>query len=340
LAEEVKDLQTGKVLFKKGEEITEEKADLIDKSSVNSVVVRSPLTCNSKMGICVKCYGWDFSTKRMVEIGTPVGVIAAQSIGEPGTQLTLRSRHTAGVIGLDVTQGLPRVAELFEVRTPKVLSPIAEISGKVEIKQENLGNRVIIKGIGKKADVREYLIPMTSVLKVKDGEEILAGTQVSSGALDVKEILHVRGLQEAQKYLVDEIQNVYESQGIPISDRHFEIIIRKMSEKVRIKSQGGTSLLGGEIIEEVLFNEENESLKKGEEKATAEKVILGITQASLRNESWLSAASFQETTNVLAEAAAEGKEDGLKGLKENVIIGRLIPTSKEEAIQQLKDMLK
>jgi len=340
LAEEVKDPQTGKVMFKRGEEITEGKAILIDKSSVNSVTVRSSLTCNSKMGVCVKCYGWDFSTKRMVDIGTPVGVIAAQSIGEPGTQLTLRSRHTAGVVGLDVTQGLPRVAELFEVRIPKILSPIAEISGKVEIKQENLGNRVIIRETGKKAEIREYLIPMTSVLKVKDGEEVLAGTQISSGSLDIKEVLRVRGLKEAQKYLVDEIQNVYESQGIPINDRHFEMIIRKMSEKVRVKSQGGTSLLAGEIIEEIIFNEENEALKKSEAKATAEKIILGITQASLRNESWLSAASFQETTNVLAEAAAEGKEDYLKGLKENVIIGRLIPTSKEEAIQQLKDVLK
>jgi DNA-directed RNA polymerase subunit beta' len=327
LAGDIVDPETKKTLFKKGEELTEEKVAEIEKRGITSVNIRSVLTCESKTGICAKCYGWDFSNRRMVNPGTPVGVIAAQSIGEPGTQLTLRSKHTVGIVGLDITQGLPRVAELFEVRIPKILSPIAEISGKVEIKQENLGTRVIIKETKKDGQIREYLVPLMSTLKVKDGEEVLSGTQISSGALDVKEILRIKGLKAAQEYLVDEIQSVYESQGIPINDRHLETIIRKMSEKVKIKTQGSTSMLPGELIEESVFNEENAKLGKNEQKATAQKVILGITQASLRTESWLSAASFQETTNILAEAAIEGKEDYLKGLKENVIIGRLIPTA-------------
>jgi len=327
LAKEVVDPRTKKVIFKKGEEIDEQKAVIIEGSGVTSVLVRSPLTCAAKLGVCASCYGWDFSNRRMVEIGTPVGVIAAESIGEPGTQLTLKTKHEAGIVGLDVTQGLPRVTELFEVRIPKVLSPLAEISGKVEIKAEDFGNRVIIKEKKKGGEVREYLVPLTSTLKVKDGEEILAGTQIASGSLDIKEILRIKGLREAQMYLVDEIQKVYESQGIPINDRHFEVIVRKMSEKVRIKTQGATPLLPGEIVEESVFEEENSRVKDPSKKATAQKVILGITQAALRTESWLSAASFQETTNVLTDAALEGKEDFLKGLKENVIIGRLIPTS-------------
>lgn len=329
LAENLVDPATKKVLYKRNVELNEEKVAQIEAKGITSVIVRSVLTCNSKVGLCAKCYGWDFSNRQMVKMGTPIGVIAAQSIGEPGTQLTLKSKHTVGIIGLDITQGLPRVAELFEVRIPKVLSPISEISGKVEIKQENLGNRVIVKENHKDGDVREYLVPLTSTLKVQDGEEILSGTQISSGALDVKEILRVKDLKAAQEYLVDEIQSVYESQGIPINDRHLEVIIRKMSEKVKIKSQGATAMLPGELIEESVFSRENEKLEKGEDKATATKVILGITQASLRTESWLSAASFQETTNILAEAAIEGKEDFLKGLKENVIIGRLIPTGSE-----------
>jgi len=335
LAKDIIDPKTKKIIFKRGEELDEEKVAIIDTKGSSSVWVRSPLSCISKDGICAKCYGWDFSTRKMVEIGTPVGVIAAQSIGEPGTQLTLKTKHQAGIVGLDVTQGLPRVTELFEVRIPKVFSPLAEISGKVQIKPETLGNRVIVKERKKKGEVREYLVPLTSTLKVKNGEEILAGTQVASGSLDINEILKVKGLQEAQMYLVNEIQNVYESQGIPINDRHFEVIIRKMSEKVRIKTQGGTSFLPGELIEETIFDEENSGIPE-EKKASAQKVILGITQASLKTASWLSAASFQETTNVLAEAALEGKEDFLKGLKENVIIGRLIPTGSYSTSTRLK----
>ncbi len=339
LARPVVDPETKKVIFKKGTLVDEQVARQLGESQIAQVEVRSPLTCESRLGICASCYGWDFSFRKMVEVGTPVGVMAAQSIGEPGTQLTLRTKHTAGIAGLDVTQGLPRVTELFEVRIPKVLSPLAEISGKVEIHPEDFGNRVVVKEGKKGGEIREYLIPLTSSLKVKDGEEILAGTQIASGSLDIKEILRIKGLREAQKYLVNEIQNVYESQGIPINDKHFEIIVRKMSEKVRIKAQGSTSLLPGEIVEQMVFDEENLKDKKVE-KASAQKVILGITQASLRNESWLSAASFQETTSVLAQSALEGKVDELKGLKENVIIGRLIPTSSEAAREGIEDVVK
>ncbi|OQA93852.1 MAG: DNA-directed RNA polymerase subunit beta' [Microgenomates group bacterium ADurb.Bin219] len=340
LAKDLTDPKTKKIIFKKGEEIDEKKLKTIEESAAVSVWVRSPLTCASKFGFCAACYGWDFSTRKMVEIGTPVGVITAQSIGEPGTQLTLKSKHTAGVVGLDVTQGLPRVTELFEVRIPKVLSPLAEISGKVEIHPENFGNRVVVREQKKSGEVREYLVPLTSSLKVSEGEEILAGTQIASGSLDIKEILQIKGLREAQIYLVDEIQKVYESQGIPINDRYFEVIVRKMSEKVRIKNQGATSILPGEIVEEKVFEEENSKIKDPEQKATAQKIILGITQAALKTESWLSAASFQETTSVLSDSALEGKEDALRGLKENVIIGRLIPVSLEAARELTKDVVK
>lgn len=328
LAKSVVNPQDKSVILKAGGELDESKVKLLDREDIRSVVVRSPLTCSAQNGICAKCYGWDFSSRTKVEIGVPVGVIAAQSIGEPGTQLTLRTRHTAGVIGLDVTQGLPRVTELFEMRVPKVISPLAEISGKVTVLTEDDGYRIKIEEKKRNGEVREYLVPLTSTLKVKDGEEIFAGTQLSSGALDVKEILNIKGLREAQNYLINEVQTVYESQGIPINDRHFEAIVRMMSENVRIKNPGSTSFLAGELVNRKRLEEENALIKKAEgTPATAEQIILGITRAALYTESWLSASSFQETSNILADAALLGKEDRLLGLKENVIIGRLIPVS-------------
>lgn len=331
LAEPVIDPVSKKVLFKKGEEIDEEKAKIINESPIKEVVVRSPLTCQTKYGICVKCYGWNFANRRLVELGTPVGVLAAQSIGEPGTQLTLRTKHSAGVIGLDVTQGLPRVTELLEVRTPKTVSPLAEISGKVEIIEEESDYRIVITG--EKGETREYFVPLTSTLKVNNGDHVLAGTQLASGALDIRNILAVKGLKAAQDYLINEVQAVYESQGISINDRHFEVVIRMMSQNVRIKNPGSTTFLPGELVTRQRFEEENEKVKKEKgTPATAETVILGIKQAALYTESWLSAASFQETTNVLADAALVGKEDHLLGLKENVIIGRLIPVTPERAV--------
>lgn len=318
-----------KVLIRKDEEITKEHIKQIEEHGVKSVIIRSPLTCQAKVGMCATCYGRDFATSELVEIGTPVGVIAAQSIGEPGTQLTMRVRHAGGIVGLDVTQGLPRVEELFEARTPRILSPISEIAGKVEVVESEQGHKVRVRNTAlKPPEEREYLVPMTSELRVKDGDLVASGDQLASGYLDLKEVLQVRGLRGAQQYLISEIQRVYESQGIQISDKHFEVIVRKMSDKVRAETSGDTMLLPGELVDHSRFQEENgRVLSEGGEPATGQIIILGITRAALYTESWLSAASFQETTNVLTDAALAGKEDHLLGLKENVIIGRLIPVS-------------
>jgi DNA-directed RNA polymerase subunit beta' len=322
-----------KVLIAAGEEINEENVKLLDEHAVEMVLVRSPISCQAPVGMCAKCYGRDFATNAHVQHGTPVGVIAAQSIGEPGTQLTMRVRHAGGIVGLDVTQGLPRVEELFESRTPRVLSPLAEIAGKVEVTETEEGYQLRVRNTAMKPpEEREYVIPLTSELKVADGDLVAAGDQLSTGYLDLKEVLQVRGLRGAQKYLITEIQRVYESQGIMIHDKHFDVIVRKMSDKVRIESSGDTMLLPGELVDRTRFQEENSRvLAEGGEPSTAQITMLGITRASLFTESWLSAASFQETTTVLTDAALSGKEDNLLGLKENVIIGRLIPVSPERA---------
>lgn len=334
LTKKVIDPKTKKVIIKEGEEVTENNVKKIIESGVEKIEVRSPLTCQAKHGLCAKCYGRDFSSKQLVEIGTPVGIIAAQSIGEPGTQLTMRVRHTGGIVGLDVTQGLPRVEELFEVRMPKLPSPISEISGKVEVVEETDGYKIRVRSIGiKPVEEREYVVPKTAELTIKDGNLVSAGDQLSSGYLDVKEVLSTRGLRGAQIYLIEEVQNVYESQGIPINDKHFEVIVREMSDKVRIESSGDTVFLPGEMVSKIRFEEENAKiLAEGGEPATAQVVILGITRAALYTDSWLSAASFQETTKVLTDAASVSANDNLMGMKENVIIGRLIPTSKERAM--------
>ena len=323
----------GKVLVAKNDFIDEAKAGVIAAEGIEEVVVRSPLTCSSRYGICQKCYGWDLSNKEIVDLGTPAGVIAAQSIGEPGTQLTLKTKHAGGVVGVDITQGLPRVEELFESRTPKVLSPLAEISGRVGVIETDEGWKVRITSVDTKPkEEREYLIPKTIKLVVEDKQLIEAGAQLAVGSLDIKEILSVRGLRSAQEYLVQEIQKVYESQGIPINDKHFEVIVRKMSDEVRIVTPGDTPFLPGEIIDKARFEEENEKvLAAGGEPASAQQVILGVTRRALHTESWLSAASFEQTTDVLTEASLQGKEDRLVGLKENVIIGRLIPVTPERA---------
>ncbi len=301
--------------------------------SADEIIVRSPLTCEATIGLCALCYGRDTSTRKLVEIGTPVGVIAAQSIGEPGTQLTMRTFHTGGIVGTDITQGLPRVEELLEARTPKVSAPIAEITGKVTVDETAEGFVITIKGSEKPVTEKQYLLPLTEDLNITTGDTIKAGEPLSKGHLDVKEILRVKGLREAQKYIADEAQSVYEAQGVPIDDKHFEVIIRKMSEKVKITSSGDTKFLPGEHIAKHVYEYENaKTIAEGGEPATAELVILGITRASLYTESFLSAASFQETTNVLTQAASEGKVDPLLGMKENVIIGRLIPTSVDRAI--------
>jgi DNA-directed RNA polymerase subunit beta' len=316
-----------KEIVKSGEEITEEAVKQIVADEIENVVVRSAITCQLEYGICAKCYGWDFSTRRTVESGVPVGVVAAQSIGEPGTQLTMRTRYVAGAVMQDVTHGLPRVEELFEMRTPKSLSPISEISGKVTVETGEDGYVVKVKSThGKPAEEREYFVPMASTLEVADGDEVSAGKALAQGYLDPKEVIKIKGLIDGQRYIVSEAQKVYEGQGIGINDKHFEVILRKMSDKVIVETVGDTSLIPGDFITRTRFEQINaEVLSQGGEPATARQTILGITKSSLFSDSWLSASSFQETTKVLTDAALEGAEDKLVGLKENVIIGRLIP---------------
>ncbi len=330
--------KTKKIVLKAGEEINEETAAFISASDVQEVVVRSPLTCKLTYGICVACYGWDFSIKKKVDLGVPVGVVAAQSIGEPGTQLTMRVRHFGGVVMSDVTQGLPRVEELFEMRTPKNLAPVSEITGKVKIEKTDEGYRIQVRNARiKPIEVQEYFVPLSATLSVADGDEITAGTPLAEGYLDPKEVLKIGGLTMVQRYLVTEIQKVYESQGIAINDKHFEVIIRKMSDKVIVESVGDTSLIPGDFVSKARFEEMNaEVLSEGGEPATGRQVVLGITKAALFSDSWLSAASFQETTKVLTEAALEGREDKLVGLKENVIIGRLIPVESKNLLPELQ----
>lgn len=332
LAKDVKNA-AGEVIVEKDKIITEDDAAKISEAGVDMVEVRSPLTCQTKYGMCQKCYGIDLSNKKLVDMGTPVGVIAAQSIGEPGTQLTMRTFHTGGVIGLDITQGLPRVEEVVESRAPKNPVPITEIKGRVEVFEtaDNIIVRIKTENV-KPVDEREYVLPLNADVKVKDGDFVDIGTPLMSGHIDVKDILRIQGLEKAQSYMIREAQDVYESQGIAIHDKHFEVIVKKMCDKVRIESPGDTILLPGELVDKARFEEENgKIMAEGGEPATAKVIVLGITKAALYTESFLSAASFQDTKNVLTEAAALGKSDRLLGLKENVIIGRLIPTSPERA---------
>ncbi|HYM65411.1 MAG TPA: DNA-directed RNA polymerase subunit beta' [Candidatus Sulfotelmatobacter sp.] len=326
-AEKIVSKKSKKEIVKASEEITEDKVKQIVDEGVTEAIVRSSITCKLEYGLCAKCYGWDFSTKTKVNSGVPVGVIAAQSIGEPGTQLTMRVRHFGGVVMSDVTQGLPRVEELFEMRTPKNLSPISEITGKVSIETGEDGYIVKVKSQrAKPSDEREYFIPLASTVNVKDGDDVLSGAQIAQGYLDPKEVIKIKGLVDGQRYIITEAQKVYESQGIGINDKHFEVILRKMSDKVIVETVGDTSFIPGDFVSKARFEQANaEVLSQGGEPATARQTILGITKSSLFSDSWLSASSFQETTKVLTDAALEGAEDKLVGLKENVIIGRLIP---------------
>ncbi|MBI3619565.1 DNA-directed RNA polymerase subunit beta' [Candidatus Roizmanbacteria bacterium] len=313
--------------------IDEDKARLIIAADVKKMTIRSPLYCRAKYGVCQKCYGIDLSVNKVVDIGVPVGVMAAQSIGEPGTQLTMRVRHFGGIVISDVTQGLPRVEELFETRTPKIVSPIAEVEGKVHIQEDTEKETYSVKISSTNKNPpreQEFLIPLSQKLKVKDGEIIASGTPLSEGYLNVNDILAIRGLQAAQQYLVDEIQKVYESQGITIHDKHFEVIVRKMSDKVTIEDEGDTLFIKDEVVSKIRFEEENKKiLAQGGKPAIGKISILGITRSAIYTDSWLSSASFEQTTNVLSSAAIKGQVDYLLGLKENVIIGRLIPVTKE-----------
>jgi DNA-directed RNA polymerase subunit beta' len=380
-------LPDGEVLVPTGEAIVDDAARRAIAASLDSIRIRSILVCEAREGVCRKCYGRNLATGRLVEIGEAVGVIAAQSIGEPGTQLTMRTFHTGGVAGVDITQGLPRVEELFEARIPKGRAIISEIDGELDIIRQDGSRKVritsreefqvsypleagmqvlvqdgqeVMEGqelarsdsavlrtrhagkvrVGKKEitvsavdeEVREYVIPhnvrIRAELERRDGTPVFvkAGQQITEGSISPQELLHILGKEAVQTFLVDEVQKVYRSQGVDINDKHIEVIVRQMMRKVRIDSAGDTTLLPGEIVSQWEYEEANkEVLAEGGEPATAQTVLLGLIKAALNTTSWLSAASFMETTKVLTEAAISGKVDRLRGLKENVIIGKLIP---------------
>ncbi|OWZ84497.1 DNA-directed RNA polymerase subunit beta' [Natranaerobius trueperi] len=323
-AEDVKDPETGEIIVGEKEYITEDIADKILATGRTSIHIRSVLTCRTKHGVCVKCYGRDLATGGIANVGESVGIIAAQSIGEPGTQLTMRTFHTGGVAGDDITQGLPRIEELFEARKPKGLAVITEIAGAVSLKTENNKRKAIVTP--EKGEEKIYNIPYGARLKIKDGDEVKAGEELTEGSINPHELLKVKGARGVQLYILQEVQKVYRMQGVDISDKHVEVIIRQMLKKVKIEEAGDTDMLPGSYVDFYEFEKINEQVKtEGGEPAKGKSLLLGITKASLATDSFLSAASFQETTRVLTEAAIKGKVDPLIGLKENVIIGKLVP---------------
>ncbi len=321
LVEDVIHPKTGEIIAEKGSIITKEQGERIEKANLEKVKIRSVVTCKTKRGVCQKCYGIDLGRGNLVEI------VAAQAIGEPGTQLTMRTFHIGGIAGSDITQGLPRVEEIFEVRPPKGEAIISEVNGKVLSIEKTDKNFVIkIEAEDKQKTIKEYQIPSISTLKVSEGEIIGKGTQLSEGHIDLKKLYKTMGWEEVYRYIVREIQEVYASQGEGINDKHIEIIIRQMFSRIMILKEGNTDFSVGDIVEKDEFDEVNEIIKKtGGEKAIGERLLLGITKVALSTDSFLSAASFQETARVLINAASQGKEDKLRGLKENVIIGKLIP---------------
>jgi DNA-directed RNA polymerase subunit beta' len=297
---------------------------LVDAEPITEIRVRSVLTCEQRHGICGTCYGQSLATGHPVEMGEAVGIVAAQSIGEPGTQLTMRTFHTGGVAGEDITHGLPRVVELFEARTPKGKAILSALGGTAVLKDDEDGKRIVVTA--KDDEAAEYPLSRFARLRVRDGETIEPGTQLTEGPLDPKEVLEIQGVRAAQQYLVDQVQEVYRSQGVDIHDKHIEMIVRQMLRKVRVVNPGDSKYLPAELVDDREFLESNRELvKDGMAPAEGRPELMGITKASLATESWLSAASFQETTRVLTEAALQGKSDFLRGLKENVIIGKLIP---------------
>ncbi|HZH93917.1 MAG TPA: DNA-directed RNA polymerase subunit beta', partial [Tissierellaceae bacterium] len=317
--------KTGEIIVKTNEMITEEQAAFIQEIGIEEVKVRSVLGCKAKFGVCAHCYGRNLATGKEVNIGEAVGIIAAQSIGEPGTQLTMRTFHTGGVAAaVDITQGLPRVEELFEARKPKGLAVISEIDGKVSINDNKKRKEVVVTN--EDGEEARYSIVFGSRLKVREGDVIEAGDELTEGSVNPHDILKIKGIKGVQNYIVKEVQRVYRLQGVDINDKHIEIIVRQMLSKVKIEEAGDTDLLPGSLVNSMEFEKTNKKvLEEGGEPAVGRMTLLGITKASLATDSFLSAASFQETTRVLTEAAIKGKEDFLLGLKENVIIGKLIP---------------
>ncbi|WP_375400987.1 DNA-directed RNA polymerase subunit beta' [uncultured Amnibacterium sp.] len=318
--------EAGEILAEGGADVGDVLIERLVEAGVEHIKVRSVLTCESAVGVCAACYGRSLATGKLVDIGEAVGIIAAQSIGEPGTQLTMRTFHTGGVASADdITQGLPRVQELFEARTPKSASPIAEAAGRVTIEDTDRQRKLILTP-DNGDEPHAYPVLKRATLLIEDGEHVELGQQLHVGSIDPKEVLRVRGVRAVQQHLVDGVQGVYRSQGVPIHDKHIEVIVRQMLRKVTVVEHGDTDLLPGELVDRSRYNEVNRAaLGEGLKTASARQEVMGITKASLATESWLSAASFQETTRVLTQAAMDGKSDPLLGLKENVIIGKLIP---------------
>ena len=316
--------ETGEVIVDSNTMIDKEIAKQIVTAGIQQVVVRSVIGCRSKHGVCQKCYGMGLARRDLVSIGESIGIIAAQSIGEPGTQLTMRTIHSGGVAGVaDITQGLPRVEEIFEARKPKGLAVITEIDGKVKISETKKKKEIIVTS---KDDSRTYTIPFGSKLKVKDGDEVKAAQPLIEGSINPAEILAIKGAEGVFEYVISEVQKVYRNQGVDINDKHIEVIARQMLRKIKVEDGGETDMFPGSLVDMYDFEERNnKAIEEGKRPATGRRALLGITKASLATDSFLSAASFQETTRVLTEAAIKGKEDDLIGLKENVIIGKLIP---------------
>jgi DNA-directed RNA polymerase subunit beta' len=315
----------GKVLAAAGSDLGDRVIDELIAAGIADVKVRSVLTCDSKVGQCAACYGRSLAAGKRVDIGEAVGIIAAQSIGEPGTQLTMRTFHTGGVAGDDITHGLPRVQELFEARTPKGVAPIAETAGVVSFREDTKGKKIIVTPTDGGEEVA-YPITRRQKLLVEEGQKVEVGQQMVVGAIDPKQVLRILGPRATQVHLVNEIQEVYRSQGVGIHDKHIEVIVRQMLKRITVLEAGDTDLLPGELVERSRFEAENRRVvTTGGKAASGRPELMGITKASLATESWLSAASFQETTRVLTDAALSEKSDPLLGLKENVIIGKLIP---------------
>ena len=331
LCEDIVD-KDGNVLVKRNHMVTPKRAELIMKKGVDTkgnplekIKIRTILTCRSHNGICAKCYGANMATGEPVQVGEAVGIIAAQSIGEPGTQLTMRTFHTGGVAGDDITQGLPRVEELFEARKPKGLAIITEFAGKATINDTKKKREIIVTN-HETGETKAYLIPYGSRIKITDGVELEAGDELTEGSVNPHDILRIKGLRAVQDYMIQEVQRVYRLQGVDINDKHIEVIVRQMLKKIRVEEAGDSEFLPGTNVDILEFEDTNKALaEEGKELATGEQIMLGITKASLATNSFLSAASFQETTKVLTEAAIKGKVDPLIGLKENVIIGKHIP---------------
>ena len=326
-AEDIVDPATGEVIVEANELITFDIANRICNAGIEEVNIRSVLTCQSHVGVCAKCYGANMTNGKLVDVGEAVGIIAAQSIGEPGTQLTMRTFHTGGVAtGEDITQGLPRVEELFEARKPKREATLADIGGQVHIVSDAKKRRKLIIQSNEDAETKEYPINYGAKLKVEDGDTVSAGDELIEGSINPHDLLRILGVKAVQDYLVKEVQSVYRSQGVEIADKHIEVIVRQMLRKVKVEEANDTDLLPGALVDIFRFDQANRrTLEAGGRPATAKRTLLGITKAALATESFLSAASFQETTRVLTEAAIKGKNDPLLGLKENVIIGKQIP---------------